>query len=255
MEKQVLLIGDTKSFMVNAIVNGLKKEAYETIQVAPQLNAISKMEDKPKIWVLYLEESIVEQSDLLVYMRDTVIDGDYMLYLIGNDDELEEAEKTLTHHAISGKFVRPLNVGDLANELNKAVEKEEEQETLKKILIVDDNPTMLRTMKNLLSGRYRVYMVGSGMNAITFLAKNQVDLILLDYEMPVTSGPQVLEMLRSEPETSSIPVMFLTAKGDKESVMKVVALKPEKYLLKTMPPQEWINSIDEFFAKQKSIRG
>ena len=69
--------------------------------------------------------------------------------------------------------------------------------------------------------------------------------------MPVTTGPQVLEMLRSEPSTSGIPVMFLTVKSDKESVMKVVSLKPEKYLLKTMPPAELIANIEEFFEKQK----
>ena len=51
--------------------------------------------------------------------------------------------------------------------------------------------------------------------------------------------------------TSSIPVMFLTVKSDKESVMKVVSLKPEKYLLKTMPPDELIANIDEFFEKKK----
>ncbi len=94
-------------------------------------------------------------------------------------------------------------------------------------------------------------MVTSGMNAIQFLAKNEVDLVLLDYEMPVTSGPQVLEMMKSEPQTASIPVMFLTAKGDKESVMSVLALKPEKYLLKTLKQDELIANIDEFFAKQK----
>ena len=65
--------------------------------------------------------------------------------------------------------------------------------------------------------------------------------------MPVISGAKVLEMIRSEVSTESIPVMFLTTKNDKESVMKVLALKPEKYLLKTMPPQDWIRDIDEFF--------
>ena len=45
--------------------------------------------------------------------------------------------------------------------------------------------------------------------------------------------------------------MFLTVKSDKESVMKVVSLKPEKYLLKTMPPDELIANIDEFFEKKK----
>ena len=117
--------------------------------------------------------------------------------------------------------------------------------------MVDDDGTMLRTIKTWLSEKYQVFMANSGMSAITFLAKNPVDLILLDYEMPITTGPKVLEMLRSEVATSNIPVMFLTNKSEKESVMQVLALKPEKYLLKTMPPEELIASIDEFFEKQK----
>ena len=116
---------------------------------------------------------------------------------------------------------------------------------------MDDDGTMLRTIKGWLSEKYQVFMVNSGVSAITFLAKNQVDLILLDYEMPVTPGPKVLEMLRSESATSDIPVMFLTVKSDKESVMQVLSLKPEKYLLKTMPPAELVANIVEFFEKQK----
>ncbi|MBQ7677740.1 MAG: response regulator, partial [Lachnospiraceae bacterium] len=110
------------------------------------------------------------------------------------------------------------------------------------------DPTMTRTIKNLLSPKYNVYMAGSGMNAITFLAKNSVDLILLDYEMPVVSGAKVLEMIRSEPATAGIPVMFLTGKSDRQTVMEVLALKPAKYLLKSMHPAEWIKEVDDFFA-------
>ncbi len=90
-------------------------------------------------------------------------------------------------------------------------------------------------------------MVNSGLQAIKWLAKNKVDLILLDYDMPVTTGPQVLEMLRSDPETASIPVMFLTGKGDKESVMAVVALKPEGYFLKNIKKPELLEKLQEFF--------
>ena len=69
--------------------------------------------------------------------------------------------------------------------------------------------------------------------------------------MPVTDGPQVLEMLRADNDTKNIPVMFLTGRDDKESVMKVVSLKPEKYLLKTMPKAKLISSIDDFFDDKK----
>lgn len=61
----------------------------------------------------------------------------------------------------------------------------------------------------------------------------QVDLILLDYEMPVVDGPQVLQMLRQEPATSNIPVIFLTGNGTKEAVARVMELKPDGYILKS----------------------
>ncbi len=76
-------------------------------------------------------------------------------------------------------------------------------------------------------------------------------MILLDHEMPVTSGPQVLEMLRSEEETKHIPVMFLTGKSDKESVMAVVALRPEGYFLKTIQREELLEKLQEFFVLHK----
>ena len=67
---------------------------------------------------------------------------------------------------------------------------------------MDDDPTFLKLVKNWLEEEYKVTIVNSGMQAITYLATNTPDLILLDYEMPVTSGPQVLEMIRSDPELS-----------------------------------------------------
>ena len=71
--------------------------------------------------------------------------------------------------------------------------------------------------------------------------------------MPVVDGKQVLEMIRSEHEFADIPVIFLTSKGDRESVMKVMALKPEGYLLKTMEPAQIIKSVNDFFEKQKYL--
>ena len=94
---------------------------------------------------------------------------------------------------------------------------------------------------------YCVYTAYSGSQAVE-AASNSPDLILLDYEMPVTSGPQVLEMLRSDEDTRNIPVMFLTGKGDKQSVMKVVALKPEGYFLKTIAKEDLMQKLAEFFA-------
>ncbi len=89
---------------------------------------------------------------------------------------------------------------------------------------------------------YRVDIVTAGMQAITFLVKvkenDPVDLILLDYEMPVVDGPQVLQMLKQEPMTANIPVVFLTGIGTKEAVSRVMELKPEGYILKSTTRDE-----------------
>ena len=109
----------------------------------------------------------------------------------------------------------------------------------------------LGLVREWLKGTYKVAMANSGMQAIKWLGKNKADLILLDHEMPVTSGPQVLEMLRSDSETRDIPVMFLTGKSDKESVMAVVELRPEGYFLKSIQKDELLEKLQEFFILHK----
>ena len=251
MDRKVLLIGETVGFMMNAIINGLKKENYEVRDIKAKIPEMEKLEECPKIVILYLDQELASDSEFLVYLKDKVIGDELSLFVVGNEEEIGEAAGFIPEESITQKVLRPLNVKDLAALLDSEVERGNAAEAMKKILIVDDDPTMLRMIKSLLEGRYKVYMANSGMNAITFLAKNKVDLILLDYEMPVISGAKVLEMIRSEVATEDIPVMFLTSKSDRESVMQVLALKPEKYLLKTMPPEEWLQNIDEFFGKKQ----
>ena len=110
---------------------------------------------------------------------------------------------------------------------------------------------MLRNVKSWLEESYQVILANSGAMAIKYLATNRPDLVLLDYEMPVVDGRQVLEMIRTESEFANIPVIFLTSKGDKESVLKVMELKPDGYLLKTMKPAQIIQAVNDFFEKQK----
>ncbi|MBP5250633.1 MAG: response regulator, partial [Lachnospiraceae bacterium] len=106
------------------------------------------------------------------------------------------------------------------------------------------------TIKGWLEGKYQVYVADGGMSGISLLARHSVDLILLDYEMPIVTGAKVLELIRSEAETADIPVIFLTSKSDKDTVMSVMALKPVKYLLKTSPREDIVKEIDDFFMKE-----
>ncbi len=206
--------------------------------------------DIPRIFILYLQGEDNLMIDVLGYIRDLVEDRGIRFFVIGTQEELDLIIGKKADY-VAAMYTRPVDLQDLIARLQKEGEAVDKLKEFKSILIVDDDATALRSMKSLLSTRYKILVANSGMNAITILAKNKVDLILLDFEMPIVNGPKVLEMIRSDPNTANIPVMFLTAKGDKRSIMEVLRFKPEKYLLKTMLPKDILDSIDEFFRMRR----
>ena len=85
---------------------------------------------------------------------------------------------------------------------------------MKTILIVDDNKMNLTTAKTVLSSEYRVVPVMHGRQALSFLADNACDLVLLDINMPEMDGFEILENIRRIEHCRNLPVIFLTADGD-----------------------------------------
>lgn len=115
----------------------------------------------------------------------------------------------------------------------------------KRILVVDDNGTQLRTMKAMLSSDYEVALAISGAQAMTSIGKKRPDLILLDYEMPVCDGKMTLEMIRADEDLKDIPVIFLTAMNDRANIEAVLRLKPAGYFLKPPVKDRLLTEIDK----------
>lgn len=124
----------------------------------------------------------------------------------------------------------------------------------KKILIVDDSEFMLQMMEQLFSSEYEVSTATSGLSAFRSITLCRPDLVLLDYEMPVCKGNQILEMIRSEKEFADIPIIFLTSRVDRESVKKVVELKPQGYLSKELSPEMIKKEVKLFFEKKEKAK-
>lgn len=229
----------------------LEEAGYHIEFIKPVVDEMAQRKDKFEIFIMYLGSYVEQNSDFIFYVKDICSDEDKLLYLIGYEEEIAKACEVIPITVVNHVFYRPLNVKELVEDLNGQLTKEEMNLRKKHILVVDDSGTMLRTIKSWLSEKYRVSMANSGASAIGFLVNNKPDLIVLDYEMPVCTGPQVMEMIRSEPSISDIPIMFLTGKNDAESVRKVMSLKPQGYMLKNMGSSEVLKTIDDFFLKQK----
>ena len=120
----------------------------------------------------------------------------------------------------------------------------------KHIIVVDDNPVLLRNMRNMLQDKYRVTLATSAAQCMKAMGQDSPDLIILDYEMPVVDGKQTLEMIRSEDDYKDVPVIFLTGIADKEHVDAVLDLKPAGYFVKPPMQTKIINAIENIFLKQ-----
>lgn len=243
----ILFVSEKKSFTVTSLTKLLEEQRNIVIHTSCDPSEVEKVIERADIILVNAEEQNLEG---LVYIKDRVIENVKPILVFGDSNQVGDVEDAIPSHYIKKKFLRPFNVKDVADEISKYA-KDDNNYAKKKILVVDDSGTALRSIKGWLEGHYQVSLANSGVMAIKYLATNRPDLILLDYEMPVCDGKQVLEMIRSESDFSNIPVIFLTNKNDRESVLNVSSLKPDGYLLKTMEPGLILDSINNFFGKKK----
>lgn len=123
---------------------------------------------------------------------------------------------------------------------------------MEKILVVDDDPVYARLIVEWLKDEYQPFAVKSGEQALRFLSKRAVDLILLDYEMPDMSGAQTLEAIRENPDIARIPVLFLSGAVDEASLEEIQALKTSGLIPKTSSRDDVLGKVKEIWSKQEN---
>jgi len=107
----------------------------------------------------------------------------------------------------------------------------------KTILVVDDTIANLDILVGLLSD-YDVIDTTSGKEALSIVEEEKIDLILLDIMMPEMDGYEVCKKLKSNINTKDIPVVFITAKTDEESIERAYSIGGSDYVTKPFLPRE-----------------
>ena len=118
-----------------------------------------------------------------------------------------------------------------------------------KILVVDDEPDILEVARIILEKKgYGVITAKDGNEALEKVSASKPDLIILDIIMPRKSGLEVCKILKSDPETASIPILMFTVLGrnrDREQGLKAGA---DDYLVKPFSAEELVNIIKKHLA-------
>lgn len=252
LRNRVLVVGSSESYLPHSVIQRLRENDMDVFFSNGDIDTLNKAGMIFGAILIFADEILLELQNFLVYLKDIAVEQELAVFMIGYPDDLSDIYKLIPEYMVGLAFPRPINANDAVAQMCSYL-KVHDNSVKKKILVVDDSAATLRSIKNLLGEKYQIILASSGAMAFKYLVQDHPDLILLDYEMPIISGKQVLEMIRSESEYEKTPVIFLTSHGDKESILNVMHLHPEGYLLKTMELSMVEKAIDEFFEKQKNI--
>jgi len=107
------------------------------------------------------------------------------------------------------------------------------------ILIVDDVKSMRaivqKMLRNIDIGK-TLHMAENGLEGLRILHSTRIDLAIIDWQMPVMNGAQLLEAIRNDKHLRDIPVLMVTGESEKEIVMEAAEIEVEGYLIKPLTP-------------------
>lgn len=248
-EYLLLVSNNEKGFIVNSIVEALKKEEIQVRNV--QIDELGLG--------VYIEGSLgvfiadsYENQHRLNAIKGKCYELNKQVILYGSPAELDAMKRVFVDSMIHAEFLRPAEMEEIVKQVKLLRIKAENQNNKKTVLVVDDSPIMLRTMMEWLEDKYTVLLSKSASAALDVLYKERPDLILLDYEMPICTGAQFMEILSRQDETKNIPIIFLTSRSDEKTVKEVMQLKPKGYILKSTPQELLLKKINQFFENQQA---
>lgn len=113
-----------------------------------------------------------------------------------------------------------------------------------KVLVVDDNADMREYVKRLLTQRWQVETAANGAIALNMIQQQLPDLVLTDVMMPEVDGFQLLNTLRSDPITQSIPIILLSARAGEEATVEGLEAGADDYLIKPFSARELVARVE-----------
>jgi two-component system, LuxR family, sensor kinase FixL len=132
------------------------------------------------------------------------------------------------------------------------MEKSTSEETPHRILLVDDDPTNLQILHQVLGGRgYKLIIAKSGEDALKIAERMKPHLVLLDIMMPGIDGYETCKRLKENPETSNAAIIFLSAMDNPEDKKKGLEMGAIDFIQKPFQSDHVIATVQTYFTTHK----
>jgi len=119
----------------------------------------------------------------------------------------------------------------------------------KRVIVIDDDEFTLDLVTKMLEEHYEILTAVNGIIGLKIIENEDIDLIVLDWMMPDMDGLSVLVHLKSNPELSSIPVVFLSGKAEPDSIKTALSSGAAAFVSKPFKKFDLIENIENSFLK------
>lgn len=185
---------------------------------------------------LALTKALIEQHSGSIWVSSKVGEGSCFTISLPTDlipiDELEQLEEVK----------------------NMDLEDDQQDQSRKLVLVIEDHPQLRAYLLGQLSEHYRVLEAADGENGLALAQEYMPDLVVSDLMMPLKNGYEITKNLKSDLRTSHIPVILLTAKAGQEAKNKGLEIGADDYLLKPFNSEELLLRIANLMKQRAEWR-
>ena len=228
---------------------------------------------KPDAFLIFIDEKSADLISVAEKVKQHFSYNEEPIIIVSNSDLYDEVrKKNLSNADLIVK--RPISPDNLSLRIERLLEEKEadnniveaevseaqknETETVennpvqtaarKHILVVDDERSILKMLKAALEDQYDITTIVNGVMTEKIIEAKKVDLIILDYEMPIKTGAEVFKSLKSHPIGKNIPVCFLTGVAERSKIEEIMALRPHGYLLKPINMDMFLSTVSNLLS-------
>ena len=137
---------------------------------------------------------------------------------------------------------------------NDDIQRDQPDEDVYKLLIVEDNVELLMLMRQLLNTTYQVFVAKNGLEALDIIREKELDLIISDVMMPEMDGYELTTAVKSDPNYDHLPIILLTAKTQEEDEQEALRAGADEFLTKPFRLGDLKLRIDNIIENRKRIQ-
>lgn len=259
--KAKIMIADDDEEFVDLMKIFLETNDYQVIAEKKATNVIQTIkQEKPDLLILDImmpEKDGFEIIDELQLENDTASIPIIVLTALKFDTFQEKGILTGLPEIVSKNIPEDFLKNIIEKEISKSnlqTKDNLQKKQLPKVLIADDQTELLLLIKETIENAgFEVFIASDGKEAIEKAYSENPDIIVLDYDMPIKDGLQTAQELKDNPLFAHIPIIIVTAKGDKQTKLKGLSMGIDDYLIKPVDTDELIARIRMILKRNQMV--